>query len=117
MRGFRVGCDVVSIPRFRTALVRGGDGFLTRLFLPTELAEPRAVESLAGMMAAKEAVLKALALPIGSWHSIEIAKEESGRPVTRLFKEISQPSSLDISISHDGDYAFAVAVAAYEDAR
>ena len=98
-----IGIDLVHIPEFKRNLENGGEAFLVRTFLASEL-ENRNPEHLAGLFAAKEAVTKALALPPGSWLDIEIIG--SGSPKA-LFnnKETTQ-----ISISHHGEYAVAVAI-------
>jgi len=105
----RTGCDIVHIPRFKKILKRT-PAVADKIFL----AEERAVknpEELAGVFAAKESVMKALGIPAGSWLSVLIKKEKSGKP----FVTIKKPHAVryhtgDISISHDGDYAVAFAV-------
>ncbi len=70
------------------------------------------VVSLAGTLAAKEAVIKALRLgPLVAWAArIEITREESGAPRARI-QVVSQPGTVEISISHDAGVAVAVALA------
>lgn len=104
----RVGCDIVHIGRFNTSAQRGGDGFLSSIFSADELAT-RSDESLAGLFAAKEAAVKALSIPAGNWRRIGIVFEPDGRPALRVADMPQQCISSDISISHDGEYAFAVA--------
>ncbi len=120
----------MEITRFKKSVERGGGKFLDKIFTPRELAvsekiDPvrgredsqrastsNGIESLAGIFAAKEAVIKALGGKAGDWHKIEIIKNKNGRPEIKLLelnvndKIISQ----DISISHDGDYAIAVVI-------
>ncbi|MDA2922316.1 holo-ACP synthase [Patescibacteria group bacterium AH-259-L07] len=105
-----IGCDHVNIKKFKKSVQRGGGTFLNKIFSPHELVNARAEETLAGLFAAKEAVIKALALKAGDWHKIEIVKNESGRPEVKLLGLEHKIVSQDISISHDGEYAFAVAV-------
>lgn len=106
----RVGCDTVHIPRFKTILDRT-PSVRDHLFVEDEL-DGRSSESLAGVFAVKEAVLKALELKPGCWRQMQVIKDENGRPRIQLdnceheWTIVSQ----DISISHDGDAAFAVAV-------
>ena len=97
-----IGVDLVHIPEFTKNIEIGGETFLLRTFLPTELKNKK-IEHLAGLFAAKEAVIKAVGLPIGSWLDIEIS---DGKPVAI----VQHQRKLDISISHHGDYAIAVAV-------
>ena len=77
--GVRTGIDIVVVEDFRRSLERGGEAMRTRLFSPTEVAGANS-ESLAGVFAAKEAAFKALELPLGDWHVLEIRHEPSGRP-------------------------------------
>lgn len=98
-----VGIDLVYIPEFAKNLDGSGEAFLLRTFLPVELKNKKA-EHLAGLFAAKEAVIKAVSLPIGSWLEIEITSDS--KPVAIVSGEIN----IDISISHHGDYAVAVAI-------
>lgn len=102
---FKTGVDLVFVPEFRTRVQRGGEGFLKKIFLESELQNTE-VTHLAGVFAAKEAVVKALGLSPGEWHKIEIFYQKSGRPrVGVLGKEIKNS---DLSISHAGDYAVAI---------
>lgn len=106
----KVGCDLVNIKKFGKSLKRGKIDFLEKIFTASELANSHSAETLAGVFAAKEAVIKALELEVGAWRDVEIVKKESGRPEVRLAKSGIKIISHDISISHDGEYAFAAAV-------
>jgi phosphopantetheine--protein transferase-like protein len=99
-----VGIDLVYLPEFQKQLEIGGDHFLTRTFTLKELVN-RQPEHLAGLWAAKEAVMKAAALKPGYWKEIVIEIQPNGSRLARL------PSgmTLEVSISHHGDYAIAVA--------
>lgn len=99
-----IGIDLVHIPEFKHQLAVGGDSFLSRAFHPEEQADSRA-EHLAGLWAAKEAVMKAAGLPVGGWLAITIKRGERGQPVAHV-----DGQTLDISITHHGEYAVAVAV-------
>ena len=94
-----------------------GEDFLDRVFAGSELAyclsNRRKYEHLAGRFAAKEAVIKATGRKF-PWNSIEILSEEDGRPSVRLSlddpKEIPSEANLFLSITHQEDFALAVAV-------
>lgn len=116
------GVDIVYLPKFKNTLSRGGENFLRRVFLEQELGNPEVeVEHLAGIFAAKEAVIKALGLPTDSWHDILITKKPSGTPEVKFpashpLREASLPSlgfardrllTSSLSISHDGHYVVA----------
>ena len=107
----KAGCDLVSIERFKKAIKRSGETFLKKIFLSSEISNKK-TESLAGIFAAKEAVVKALELPVASWLAIEIAKEKTGRPylILKNKKYKDKILSVDLSISHDGSCALAIAV-------
>jgi len=114
MMNIRVGCDTVHIPRFQSVLKRT-PAVQGRLFVSHE-SDGASIESLAGKFALKEAVLKALELEPGCWNDIQVMKEESGRPKVVLSCNTSwKIMSQDVSISHDGDCAFAVAVFLVQD--
>jgi len=105
----RIGTDIVRIERFR---VLRTETALDKIFLPSELRN-RDPEHLAGIFAAKEAVTKALKIPAGSWQKIEVGHEKTGRPTLTIAPDLSPKDAIhsyDISISHDGEYAIAVAV-------
>ena len=108
----RTGVDLVEIASFERSLQRGGDPFRRRLFHPTEV-EGASLQCLAGVFAAKEAAFKALELPAGVWHVVEVAHRPDGRPCLRFAPEYdaSRIASLDVSITHDDTYAFASVVA------
>ncbi len=106
----KVGCDLVEIKKFKKSMERGGSKFLDKIFLPQELAVSEKIETLAGIFAAKEAVFKALGGKVGDWHNLEIVKNKNGRPEIKMLESNDRIISQDISISHDGEYAMAVAV-------
>jgi holo-[acyl-carrier protein] synthase len=97
----KTGCDIVEIKRFKNMQ----EAALKKIFHPTEIRNKP--ESLAGIFAAKEAVKKVFNEL--SWHDIEIKKEKGGKP-TLVIQDKKDVASHDISISHDGKYAFATAV-------
>jgi len=104
----KIGNDILNIKKFKQSLNKGKANFLERIFSPYELKSTTKIENLAGMFAAKEAVLKALDLKPGSWQLIEILKNKNGKPSLKINTKIKILSQ-DISISHDGDYIIATA--------
>ena len=108
----RTGVDLVAIGSFERSLRRGGEPFRRRLFHPTE-TKGASLERLAGIFAAKEAAFKALELPAGNWHVVEISHRPDGRPCLRFASayDASRIASLDVSITHCDAYAFASVVA------
>lgn len=85
------GVDLVALPRIQRLLDRYGDRFVTRWFTPAEIAacapEPEAGAGYAALLAAKEAVAKAVGVdPRGAvpWRHIEIATGDRGQTSVRL---------------------------------
>lgn len=118
-----VGVDLVQIPRLRRVVERWQDRFLRRVFTEAEIAYCRKrrdpVPHLAARFAAKEAALKALGIGLRlgvSWRELEVRRERGEPPVLVLSGkslEIGQALGghrLLLSLTHDGDYAFAQCV-------
>jgi holo-[acyl-carrier protein] synthase len=103
-----VGTDLVYVPRLATQIEELGAAFLDRVFTPAELADCGGrVEALAARWAAKEAVLKALGWELQDVALTDIEVIGPGRP-----RVLVPGYDLDVSLSHDGDYALAVVVVA-----
>lgn len=110
-----LGIDLVKIERINKAHDRFGEGFLKRLLTESEIQNFKNPSSLAGIWAAKEAVSKALGTGIGanlSFLDIEIQKDKSGKPFAVLSDKTAEffgVKRVEVSISHDTDYAVAAA--------
>lgn len=108
-----VGTDIIEIERVAAAIER--PGFRERVFSPAERAYcdlARGAERYAGRFAAKEAVAKALGIPL-NWREVEILPRESGAPEVRLSgsaRERLGARRLLVTISHCRGYAVAVAL-------
>jgi len=123
-----IGCDVHPISEIAESIELFGERYLGRVFTPTERAQaagPKALERLAGRYAAKEAVLKVLRIPSTAavpWQSIEVRSGRNGVPFVVLsgpaaaLAEKQGISRIDISLSHDGGVAMAVAAAIPDEA-
>jgi holo-[acyl-carrier protein] synthase len=116
-----VGVDIVEIARVGSAVNRGGERFLRRVYTETELSTcGDRLSSLASRFAAKEAVMKALGTGgIGiAWREIEILTGDDGRPSVRLHgRALDKATKLNlkevsISLSDSKEYAVAVAIGA-----
>jgi holo-[acyl-carrier protein] synthase len=107
-----IGIDVVDVPRFKKVLERS-PGMEARLFSKEERAycsgKSDPVRTMAGVLAAKEAVMKAKGLGfLPAWaRRIEISWESGGAPTAR----IEGGESVSVTISHDGQVAVAAALA------
>jgi len=119
---YRCGIDIVRIARIERLGQEAG--FRERIFSAAELAaaEKRGfrAEFFAGRWAAKEAVAKALGCGFGkdcSPAEIEILPDGRGAPQVRLSGAAAATAreegilSWSVSISHERDYATALAVA------
>ncbi len=115
-----IGCDCIEIERFRLAIRRTGQPLLERLFTPQEIVYSQRYQDptlyFAGRFAAKEALAKALGVGIGaalSWHDIEIANDERGKPTVvwhQRTHERFQLAATHLSISHSHTMAIAYAL-------
>ena len=85
--------------------------FLKKTFHSVEL-DDSSPGHLAGYFAAKEAFFKAIE-DFPRWLNIEVYKKASGKPIIKHTRTNIQ--DIDVSISHDGDYAIAVVVLLLED--
>ena len=115
------GIDIVETARIKGLVENHAQHFLDRVFTPAEQAycslnPKRYFEHLAGRFAAKEAVLKVLGTTDGvDLRSIEIVRPAE-RPEVRLagtaaeIAREAQIDHIDVSLSHTGDLALAVAV-------
>jgi phosphopantetheine--protein transferase-like protein len=101
-----LGVDLVHIPEFQKQLRTGGTVFIQKAFNDSELHKATP-EHLAGVWAAKEAVVKAGGLSVGHWTDIHITYDSTGRPSAQVGSD-----QYEISIAHHGDYAVAVAMKA-----
>ena len=118
-----VGLDIIRIERIKGVYSRMPERFLQRIFTEREIAslleKKNMIPSMAARFAAKEAVSKALGCGIGAigWRDIEIFAAPGGKPVVSLsgkaaaWAEEHGIEVVHISMSHDGLYAAATAVA------
>ncbi|MDA8194051.1 MAG: holo-ACP synthase [Thermaerobacter sp.] len=114
------GVDIVSVARMAHALHRH-PRLIERVFTVAEQAAvspgPHAVATWASRFAAKEAVVKALGgWHGGAWRDIEVLSRPGHAPEVRLGGTIAQWAgrgglTVWLSISHERDYAVAMAVA------
>jgi holo-[acyl-carrier protein] synthase len=116
-----VGIDAVEVPRFRAVAART-PAILDRLFTDEERAysERRRdpTERFAARFAAKEAVMKAMGVGVGSckWREIEVTRVTSGAPSIRLDGRAAELASergiteWRLSLTHTASVAEAIAV-------
>lgn len=118
-----LGVDLVDVSRLRRVVERWQERFLRRVFTEKELdyclKRRDSIPHLAARFAAKEAGLKALGtgLRMGvRWRELEV-RRESGQPPLLVLSGRSKAIGLAkggtqvlLSLTHDGDYAFAQAM-------
>lgn len=105
-----IGLDVVSVSRLQRLIEREPE-ITTRLLTEDErtycMTKGDPIRSAAGIIAAKEATMKALGLrSLPAWaRQIEIDHHRDGTPWASV-----DTRTVTVSISHDGDIAAAVAM-------
>ncbi len=112
----RTGIDIVHIPRFKKTYLNGGETFSKLIFTPDE-AEDSRIEHLAGIYALKEALIKCSLIGIGGMRNVEVRKDKNGKPDVVILNSSNDwdNKTISVSISHDGDYAIAIAVVMIKD--
>jgi len=117
-----IGLDVVDVERMRTVLRRRA-AIKERLFTRSEQhyaeASIDSVQRFAARFAAKEAVMKALGVGLGSvkFRDIEVVKLDSGKPTLELHGQAAVLADLagirkwHLSMSHTALVAEAIVVA------
>ena len=106
-----IGIDIVEIKRFHR-INKKSSKYWEKYFTKNELEycfkSPKKSERLAGIFSAKEAIIKALGKKyLGKFDLIEIIHTRDGKPVVKLK---GNKKNIEISISHDKEYAIAVAM-------
>lgn len=111
-----IGIDIIQISRIEKFIDRFGERGLSRFLSKDEVLRSRKkISRIAGYWATKEAISKALGVGIGrefSFQDVEIDYDNYGRPLAKLSNRVLDRFSIEdiaISITHDGDYAVAVA--------
>lgn len=122
------GNDIIKVSRIKESIEKIGETFVKRVYTEEEISycESRRMckyQSYAVRFAAKEAVYKALSPKEGlsSWREVEVKRLENGKPVVHLKGALAEyaksrgisDENIEISLSHDDDYAIATAVIEY----
>ncbi len=118
-----IGTDIIKIERMQALFERHGKAFVERVFTEPERIEAatrsKPIEYYAGRWAAKESVSKALGCGIGkdcAWHDIHIRNTPHGSPEFTLSNNAAAKAAainakhFHISISHEKEYACAIAI-------
>lgn len=115
------GVDIVQIKRVEN--MNNLDTFIKRNFTKAEqeyiYSKNKIHQTIAGLYAAKEAVLKAIGIGICkglNLNDVEITHNKNGEPNIQINAKVNyylnlvNCSDATISISHDGDYAVAFCI-------
>jgi holo-[acyl-carrier protein] synthase len=109
-----VGNDLVFLPDFKNALTAD---FKIKVYTEQEIIYcdkfDNALVRYASTWAAKEAVYKALKQLSNKtlgWKKIEISREKIAGKPTVILHQTKNNYNISLSISHDGDYAWAIAI-------
>ena len=105
-----IGTDIIEVSRFRRKPIKKNRNFYNSIFTNLELIHCQKYSDtyphLAGIFAAKEAVVKCIDLPLRI-SDIEISWHENGKPFVMIGHK---KNTVQISISHTKLLAIAVAV-------
>lgn len=110
-----IGIDLVKISRIERFMERFKDKALQKFLCESEIKLVKNHKTASGFWAAKEACSKALGVGIGAelgFYDIEIYKNEKNAPMLRFPQKVIDRfhiKSASLSITHDGEYAVAVA--------
>ena len=114
------GIDIVEIKGFEKLLET--ESFLNKYFTAQEIeyinSKTNKAQTVAGLYACKEAVLKAFGIGIGGGIDLKEINilHQNGRPKVEITAKIDYHlaelacNQLSVSISHDGEYATAICV-------
>ena len=122
---YGVGIDIIEVSRVRAVFKRHGSRAKNRILTKAEQAQCRRrkdpSQHIAGLFAAKEAVLKAIGIGFARgarWRDIEIRPDALGRPIVHLSGKTALEAKkrniaiFHLSISHTAEHAVAQVVAA-----
>ncbi|RDU65201.1 holo-ACP synthase [Helicobacter sp. MIT 14-3879] len=120
-----IGIDLVSIDRIENLVKKYQKKFLQRFLNKSEINLVSTnngynIQRIAGFYASKEALSKAFGCGIGArlnFHHIKIQKNSNNSPnikLTKYLKKEFKVKKINISISHDKDYAIATALIKYK---
>ena len=115
-----IGTDIVKISRIQQFIGRKDGTPVDMILTSKESLSKKSVHSIAGSFAVKEALLKALGIGfsrgLGRLLEIEVLNDDEGKPyvvTSGIINEIryqKQISCIQVSISHDTDYAIAFVI-------
>ncbi|MGV4413945.1 holo-ACP synthase [Chryseobacterium sp. T1] len=115
-----IGTDIIKISRIKKLIDRENGNALDFFLTPDERAMKKSTYSIAGIFAAKEALLKAFGVGfsrgLGRLLEIEVKHDRYGKPfiitsgIVKDIQDNKEIRNIELSISHDGDYCVAFVV-------
>src|SRR6056297_970792 len=109
-----IGLDIVKVNRIEK--LKNNKKFINKIFDDYEnnyiKKKKNSSETVAGFFACKEAVSKAVGTGIGktSWKDIKIRHDSEGSPYGILILPKGRKAYVDLSITHEKEYAVAIAL-------
>ena len=105
-----IGADIIEISRFRNKPIKKYRRFYDSIFTKLELEHCQKYSDvyphLAGIFAAKEAIIKCIEKPL-RMNNIEIFWHKSGKPIVNIN---SERIKVYVSVSHTKSLAIAIAL-------
>lgn len=116
---FSIGNDIVYLPEFKHSLT---EYFITKVYTERELHDCQTFHTplirFASTWAAKEACYKAIKQLYPElrfwWKSLEIVRKKENQVPYLNFTKFPIPMNTSLSISHDGNYCWAVCMITIE---
>jgi holo-[acyl-carrier protein] synthase len=112
-----VGIDIENISRFDKMSRTKDKDFLSKIFTKHEIdycfSRRKPAQHLAARFSAKEAIIKAASqinLDGIGYNEIQIFNSKRGMPSALILKKAADTLNIKVSMSHNIDYAIAVAV-------
>lgn len=103
----RVGIDIIEFAGMEDRMKRG-TGFVEKILDLDECGDWE-LPTIAGKIAAKEAIIKTGFMKAGQWKNVKIVNDETGRPVVYDTRG-ARLDNIQISISHSENYVIAIAI-------
>ena len=118
------GIDIVDNNRIKKILLTRRDSFYNRIFTDSEIQyvvdKNHDYKTVAGLFSVKESIIKGIGTGIGkiSFKDVEIYHDKFGKPKVKFNKLndfLKDINNIEISITHEKDYAVSIAIVNWKD--